>query len=354
MPKVEWMPSSSSSWQPREELVAVDTPVSAACFPNSTTYAPVSTPVGYLDEETVQPQYALNVAAWDNQPRDSVKTITNWPFPAPFHQLSRFPDLHQQHPQQGIRIDAVAGISQQAGQPYPITASTSWQNQPSTYAWQITTKLKPPTTFMDHLMLSAIQAQRHLAATGEVPPNESVGYSYPPVHLLFNQPSTKAPPFSKAVTDVMSQYNTVLSHRNITMIPERVGSFMAMYRFVQWQINPTLTSYQKLHEWQAPRASQLMIPHPAWMDFPPWGKFRDKIIENQDIYDTQEFHRDFASSTHINWKGDPMTTLVFVDGEMRASEQLEEYLKDLGKFTMARAFLEKYPEFKDICRADEA
>ena len=89
------------------------------------------------------------------------------------------------------------------------------------------------------------------------------------------------------------------------------------------------------------------------MDLPPWGKFRDKIIENQDIYDRHDFHCDVASSTRINWKGDPMRALVFEAGEMRASEEMERHLRNPGNFSMARVFVDKYPEFRDTCRVDE-
>ncbi|KAH6714005.1 hypothetical protein BKA61DRAFT_689431 [Leptodontidium sp. MPI-SDFR-AT-0119] len=103
------------------------------------------------------------------------------------------------------------------------------------------------------------------------------------------------------------------------MIPEELASFMCMYRLVQWQISLSYESYHNLHEWQTPRPLQLMIPHSAWMDLPPWGKFRDRVIENQDKYDTPEFLHDYSSNFTVNFPLDPMKALIFDNGRMLIS-----------------------------------
>lgn len=233
-------------------------------------------------------------------------------------------------------------------QPY---SSTCWQNQPQTYAWQMSTKLKSPVTCLDQLIHSVIHAQRHLFASSEASREELVGPSFPSVHVLFNQPG---PPekIPSEMTKFMEKYATVLSHRPFPMIPEKLASFMCMYRFIQWQISPTYESYNNLYEWQTPRPSQLTIPHPAWMDLPPWGKFRDRIIEGQDKYDTPEFQLDYSTNFTVNFPFDPMKTLIFDNGRMLISPVLEKHLSDISHMSMKKAFGDKYPEFRDVCRID--
>lgn len=203
-------------------------------------------------------------------------------------------------------------------------------------------------------MMSVIHSQRHLAITASITDEQLLGPSFPSVHLLFNQPG---PPEKKpsTLTEVMERYSAVLSNRGFALIPEKLASFMCMYRFVQWQISPTYQTYQRLHEWQAPLPSQLIIPHPAWMDLPPWGKFREKVIENQDRYDTLEFQNDYASNLSVNFPFEPMEALVFEEGEgrIRVSEVLDGHLGEIGNMSMKRPFADKYPEFKDVCRFDE-
>jgi len=96
-----------------------------------------------------------------------------------------------------------------------------------------------------------------------------------------------------------------------------------------------------------------MIPHCAWMDLPPWGKFRDRVIENQSKYDTPEFQRDYTENFTVNFPFDPMKALIFDAGSMLISPVLERHLGDIGNMSMKKAFGDKYPEFRDVCRIDD-
>jgi hypothetical protein len=201
-------------------------------------------------------------------------------------------------------------------------------------------------------MFGVIHSQRHMAMAAGLSGADLVGPAFPSVHLLFNQPG---PPEKKpsTLTEVMACYSAVLSRRGFALIPEKLASFMCMYRFVQWQISPNYRTYQTLHEWQAPRPSQLMIAHPAWMDLPPWGKFRDKVIENQDKYDNVEFQSDYAANLSVNFPHDPMKALIFQEGQIMVSPMLDRHLADISNMSMKKPFADKYPEFRDVCRFDE-
>ena len=56
--------------------------------------------------------------------------------------------------------------------------TTCWQQQPSIYAWQISTKLKAPVTIVDQLMFSVINSQRHLHITSDVTGEKLIGPEY--------------------------------------------------------------------------------------------------------------------------------------------------------------------------------
>ena len=151
----------------------------------------------------------------------------------------------------------------------------------------------------------------------------------------------------------MAQYAAVLSNRGFALIPEKLASFMCMYRFIQWQISPTYTTFKALHDWQAPHSSQLTIAHPAWMDLPPWPKFREKIIKNQDRYDNVEFQNTYVINLNANFPYDPMKALIFEDGNIMVSQLMDQHLSSLANMSMKKPFADKYPEFKDACRFDE-
>lgn len=88
------------------------------------------------------------------------------------------------------------------------------------------------------------------------------------------------------------------------------------------------------------------------MDLPPWGAFREKVIQNQDRYDNVEFQNDYASNLSVNFP-DPMQALIFEDGQIKVSKLLDRHLSDISNMSMKKPFALKYPEFRDVCRFDE-
>ena len=88
------------------------------------------------------------------------------------------------------------------------------------------------------------------------------------------------------------------------------------------------------------------------MDLPPWGKFREKVIENQERYDNVEFQNDYATNLSVNFP-DPMQALNFEDGQIKISKLLDRHLSDISNMSMKKPFADKYPEFRDVCRFDE-
>ncbi|KAG9237088.1 hypothetical protein BJ875DRAFT_438755 [Amylocarpus encephaloides] len=368
---LEWMSESHTDVWPTSHglpLSTHDIPVSDGMFASNPAqgYPPSMQPMGYEQKPMVYDQKPT-VYEEENGPEASQKMLTpttitpvwadpmvfgptsqavSQPTPAwsPFHpafdQPSRFADLQP------------SGFTDLLNQP-PFGNSSCWQAQPSVYAWQFSTKLKAPITLVDQLMFSVIHSQRHLSLHSDTSGEDLLGPFFPPVHLIFNQPgpATTKPPSN--LTEVMNRYSEVLSRRGFDLIPEKLASFMCMYRFVQWQISPTYQTYQKLHAWQAPHASQLKIPHPAWMDLPPWGKFRQMVIENQDRYDIPEFQNDYASNLSVNFPHDPILALVFDDGQIKVSPLMETHLSDVGNMSMKKPFVDKYPEFREFCRFEE-
>jgi hypothetical protein len=252
--ELEWMQGANSTW-PQGSLPS-HIPTLQAAAPVSTPYtndtpmyssAPAMAPNGYATDETEDAQQLYTqvpqaVPIWDDpmvfgsqtsQSQSLSKQAPAWaPFHPAFSQPSRFADLQQ------------SGFADVVNNP-SFGNSTCWQSQPSVYAWQISTKLKPPITQVDHLMLSVIHSQRHLAITSGLSGEDLVGPDFPSVQALFDQPGPSKPPTS--LTEVMARYAQVLSNRGFALIPEKLGSFMCMYRFVQWQSTYPLHSHQIVH-----------------------------------------------------------------------------------------------------------
>jgi hypothetical protein len=321
---------SGSNWVPAP---AEGLPVSTYPVSNQ-IYTPA---LQYDDAEASQHLYSVtadpmwNVPMGFDQPSQSlIKPATPWgPFQMPMSPPSRYD------------FDILNT---------PVYVNTTcWQSQPSTAIWQSGTRLKAPVAPIDHLLMSVIESQRLLVSadgTGQL-----LGRSIPAVHALIGHPSpARLPP---TLAKIMARYAAVLSNRGFASIPERLASFVAMYGFVRWQISPTAATYNALHDWQRPQPSQFDVPHPAWMDFPPWPKFRDRIIGDQARYDNAEFHHDYVTNLSVNFPHNPMDSVVVLNGQIKVSEIMERHVGNSRNASMRRPFAEKYPELRDVCRFEE-
>lgn len=217
--ELEWMPGSNPTWA--QTSIPSHIPAShaeaAASSPymnDSTIYptAPAMSTNGYADDEAeagqpiytqAQAQTPQVIPIWDDpmifgpqsaQPQSLSKPAPAWtPFHPAFSQPSRFADLQQ---------SGFADVINNQNPSFPTT-TTCWQSQPSIYAWQISTKLKAPVTQVDHLMMSVIHSQRHMAITSGISGEDLIGPDLPPVHVLFDQPGPVKPPTS--LTEVMAR-----------------------------------------------------------------------------------------------------------------------------------------------------
>ena len=164
--ELEWMPGSNPTWAHSTlpshiPALQADSAVSSPYTNDAPIYS--TTPMsknGYgEDEEAAQQMYTQEAQAipiWDDPmvfgtqatlSQNLTKPAAWGPFHPAFSQPSRFADLQQ---------DGFADVINNPS----YGSSTSWQSQPSVYAWQISTKIKAPTTQVDHLMMSVIHSQR--------------------------------------------------------------------------------------------------------------------------------------------------------------------------------------------------
>lgn len=215
--ELEWMQGPNRNWVTSLPSHIPSLPAEAAVsapFANDTTLYATTPPMstnGFVDDETeagqriftqAQAQAPQAIPIWDDpsvfgpqaaQSQSLSKPAPTWtPFHPAFSQPSRFADLQQ---------SGFADVLNNHNQSFATT--TCWQSQPSIYAWQLSTKLKAPVTHVDHLMMSVIQSQRHMAITTGLSGEDLIGADLPPVHVLFDQPGPVKPPTS--LTEVMAR-----------------------------------------------------------------------------------------------------------------------------------------------------
>ncbi|KAK2795693.1 hypothetical protein FQN52_003542 [Onygenales sp. PD_12] len=203
-----------------------------------------------------------------------------------------------------------------------------------------------PTCPMDAILLDFLHTRQREAADG-TSKQVLVGPPYPSVSSLLNPAkSAYSHPLSKVFTDILSKFP------GISNLPEQVAVLYVMFLLMRWQIYPTQQNYDRLPEWLAPRISQIMTPHPAWMDYLPWPRMRDRMVASSSEYDFQNWFIPYTTTLSINWPYEPTDTLLTTaeSDELIINPVFERHLRNLNNWSLGPAFARAYPGLVDTTR----
>ncbi|KAG0154962.1 hypothetical protein PDIDSM_535 [Penicillium digitatum] len=175
--------------------------------------------------------------------------------------------------------------------PHPLTITS----EPGPPAFAAPIQNLPATCPLDNILLDFLQSRQHEAAQG-IPRQKLAGPPYPSVSSLLNpERSVYSHPVSKVFTDILHTFP------DLSSLPVQVAVLYTMFLLMRWQVYPTQENYERLPEWLTPRPTQILHPHPAWMDYVPWPGMRDRIITNYQNYPFENWFIPFTSGMRVNW-----------------------------------------------------
>lgn len=196
---------------------------------------------------------------------------------------------------------------------------------------------------LDAILLDFLCTRQRDAADG-VSSGQLVGPPYPSVSSLLNpQESVNSHPLSNVFTDILRTFP------NINCLPEQVAVLYTMFLLMRWQIYPTQDNYDRLPHWMTPRTSQILTPHPAWMDYLVWPAMRDRMITNHQNYDFSNWFIPFTSSLSVNWPYEATDALLSTpeSEELMINPVFESHLRNLNNWSLGPAFARAYPHLVD-------
>ncbi|WEW56688.1 hypothetical protein PRK78_002136 [Emydomyces testavorans] len=199
---------------------------------------------------------------------------------------------------------------------------------------------------LDSILLNFLRSRQREAAEG-MSKGHLVGPPYPSVSSLLNpEKSDNSHPLSKVFTDIISKFP------DIRDLPEKVAVVYVMFLLMRWQIYPTQENYDRLPEWITPRASQLVTPHPAWIDYLPWPRMRDRMIASYADYDFNNWFIPYTTTLSINWPYADSDALIAIPNseEYVINPVFESHLRNLNNWSLGPAFARHYPGLVDTCR----
>ncbi|CAG8975273.1 hypothetical protein HYALB_00007974 [Hymenoscyphus albidus] len=219
----------------------------------------------------------------------------------------------------------------------------SFLNQPSLHPWELPLNLLPPTGPVDAILIGLLQRQRRLALEG-VTGDELIGPPVPSVQALLH------PTRSNEVHPVSSVISNLLQRTTLRGVPEKVAVLFLIYRITQWQISPSQETYNNLPDWFLPRSSQLVTRHPMWASQIIFGKLKDIVIHNQEVYATEEFQHIYSANVNVNWPYREQDVMTYVGDESRVADTFVEHICQFANWSLDEAFFRRYPELRGCCK----
>ena len=127
-----------------------------------------------------------------------------------------------------------------------------------------------------------------------------------------------------------------------------------MFLLMRWQIYPTSDNYERMPEWMTPRPSQLFTPHPAWIDYLPWPRMRDKLVGCYQEYPFENWFIPYTSTLSLNWRYEDQDCLLSTgtgEGEeLSINPVFERHLMRLENWSLGPSFAMAHPKLEDTCR----
>ncbi|KAK2764399.1 hypothetical protein FQN54_009093 [Arachnomyces sp. PD_36] len=210
---------------------------------------------------------------------------------------------------------------------------------PSTAPYSMPVRNISPTCPLDSILLDFLEGRQREAAEG-ASSQKLVGPPYPSVSSLLNPgKSMYSHPLSKVFIDILGTFP------DISALPEQVAVLYVMFLMMRWQIYPTLENYERLPEWLCPRASQLITPHPAWMDYLVFPRMRDRVIANYPDYPFENWFIPWTRTLCVNWPYEPTDALLESadSDEVTINPVFERHIRNINNWSVGPAFAEAFP-----------
>ncbi|CAK7271429.1 hypothetical protein SEPCBS57363_004613 [Sporothrix epigloea] len=202
--------------------------------------------------------------------------------------------------------------------------------------WAATPAYVPPTTDVDKRLFDVLRKRKHGSRSGRQKTVDTGTASAAPVVTVptttavntpfstttISRSSSSAPSHSDDFThahfpSVTSLLNPelrepeqpaafILAHHVASTLlvyttPERLALLYMMRIYTRWLIAPTHKNYDSIPEFFRPTASQLVVPHPSWIDTLGWPRARERLINHFDYTRYHDFASTISKFFSINW-----------------------------------------------------
>ncbi|OAQ99795.1 hypothetical protein LLEC1_07011 [Akanthomyces lecanii] len=137
----------------------------------------------------------------------------------------------------------------------------------------------------------------------------------------------------------------------------RVAVLYIMFLVMRWQVAPTRENYERLPPWARPVRTQLLTPHPAWVDHVPFPRMREALVKGHSsgAYPFEHFFIPYTTTLTLSWPYHDTDTLLQSphSEELMINPVFERHLRNLENWKLGEAFARALPGLADTGNVPE-
>ncbi|KAH6988312.1 hypothetical protein BKA56DRAFT_714632 [Ilyonectria sp. MPI-CAGE-AT-0026] len=181
-----------------------------------------------------------------------------------------------------------------------------------------------------------------------------------PLAITMNNP----PPTRQKETTIHRTKREVAICAFLTISPwhypsrsSRLAMFWAIYRILMVLVFPTPKHLAACPSWYWPVPSQMLKPHPSFIDFIPWPGVRDLLVDRWKDYQDRNLYSSFVHNIRICPPAGPSAESLIRVGangaELELHADAEAWFHDLDCLRTNPWFLTEFPEFAPYVLSDD-
>ncbi|KAL1893993.1 hypothetical protein Sste5346_006135 [Sporothrix stenoceras] len=219
------------------------------------------------------------------------------------------------------------------------------------------------TCLLDEVVINLLQSRRPLESSGGNA-QEFQRCTFPSVQSLLNpalsltssldeaeaassSSSTASSPASTVGPVTNTIVNKIIHVMTVPTLPEQIAILYVMSAVVRWLISPTESNYDSMPEWLRPTPSQLVEPHPPWIDLFVWPRGRERLCRQPRLHNQHALMSRLCNETiSINWPHHPSDMILQTNGtEYVLNPIFDRHIKNIENWTVGKRVLQAFPEF---------
>ncbi|CAK7226382.1 hypothetical protein SBRCBS47491_006213 [Sporothrix bragantina] len=221
------------------------------------------------------------------------------------------------------------------------------------HIWSTLPPHLPATCLLDEVVIEILLSRRPLESSGGNN-QEFQRRNFPSIQSLLNPVLSLATSLDDTESDASSSspsspgpvtntiVNKIIHVMTVPTLPEQIAILYVMSSVIRWLISPTESNYDAMPEWLRPTPSQLVEPHPPWVDLFVWPRGREQLCRLPQYHTQNALMNRLCNETiSINWPHHPSDMILQINGtEYVLNPIFDRHIKNINNWTIGKKVIE--------------